>query len=198
MCALISDRKSFLQQISTEKEDEELTLKHYESELTSNLSLCVFHYSCDKATSSFHHNSIMAEDLDTFRIRNKCRKLDQKCGHYGTTPAFPQEESRSHLQKSKTLTDSFRRGFKRDPALFHQLKDHLQYDQCHSRVRATARAQNVDNTLDVEYSTSKEDNVELFEDQKKFVCSVFERDLLTDQGNAIDRHHEDDYGTQVF
>ena len=98
---------------------------------------------------------------------------------------------------SQNLANLFCRRFKRDLDLFHQLKDHLQWDQRHRCLRATSRVQNVDKLLEVSCMLIDEDEIELPDEQKIVFFSVFERNFLTDQGKAIVRLHETDYDSQV-
>ena len=64
-------------------------------------------------------------------------------------------------------------------------------------LRDAARAQNIDNVLHENYSPIEEDDIELTHEQKKIMKSVFERTLLSDQGKAIVRQHENDYDNKV-
>ena len=111
-----------------------------------------------------------------------------------TEETKPTSFSSSNYQ---VLADYFRKGFKRCPVLFHQLKDHMQWDQWHTPLKATSRAQKVDKVLDINYNPHHQENINLFDEQKKFACSVFERTILTDQGRHIVRHNENYYDAQV-
>ena len=81
--ALIIDTKSLIQQMSTAKEHDMLTLQHHEVGLMRTLSHNYFHHFDKEARSSFHCNSIDLEDFYDFRVSNTCMLSCQKCGDHG-------------------------------------------------------------------------------------------------------------------
>ena len=55
------------------------------------------------------------------------RAWRNQCIHFKSPTSRPITESlRATLPRSQTLVESFRKRVKRDPDLFHQLKDHMQ------------------------------------------------------------------------
>ena len=86
--------------------------------------------------------------------------------------------------------------YERDPALFHVPKDHMKGDQYHRQLKATAILLHVDKVLDIKHIPIDLDEIELFEKYLNFMCSVFERTLLTNQGESIVMADETDYNTQ--
>ena len=114
--ALIVEPNSFIQKMSTVKEDIMLALRHYEVGLTKTLIHYYFHHFDDEAISYFRCNLIEPEDFDNFRVSDTCSTLGHECGDHGTAHVFPQDTHRADLPKHSTSADSFRREVKRDPA----------------------------------------------------------------------------------
>ena len=104
----------------------------------------------------FHCNTTAAEGFYTLR-GSKRRNIVQKYERQGVVPTFIEVESISNLQKSKTLADFYRRGFKQDPTLFHQFKDY----RC---TRAVIRVQNSESYLGAGLFPPEEGNVKLLEE----------------------------------
>ena len=50
--------------------------------------------------------------------------------------------------------------------------------------------------LDAGYYLSEEDSIELIEDQKNLMCSVFEQSFLDDKGKSVARKHSNYYDAQ--
>ena len=93
--------------------------------------------------------------------------------------------------------DLFRRGIKRDPNLFPTLKEEKFNDTWHRSFVNQARAQDVMQVLDSNYTPSNAEEKELFDEKQKFVYAVLEQKVLTDRGKDIIRNHENDYDAQV-
>ena len=85
-------------------------------------------------------------------------------------------------------------------SLFPTLKDEKQWDAWQRGTIAQARAQDLEQVLDSDYTPEEgnEDEKNLFIMKQKFMYAVFECSLLTDQGKALVRAHEDDFDAQVI
>ena len=70
-------------------------------------------------------------------------------------------------------------------------------DAWRRHLRATAMSQDVDDVLNKDYAPTTPEDADLFQEKKKFMHSVFERTLLTDQGKALVRQHESAYDSQI-
>jgi len=87
----------------------------------------------------------------------------------------------------------FKRGIKRDPALFMPFKDGKMFDSWQRSTLAQARAQDVADILDPNYVVpSIQADKDLFSEKQKYMFAVFERTLLTDVGKSFVRDHEND------
>ena len=73
----------------------------------------------------------------------------------------------------------------------------MQQEQCHRNPKAISRAQNFDKSLDFNYNPHDQEDIDIFDDQKKLALSVFERALLTDQEKYTVRSHETGCETQL-
>jgi hypothetical protein len=99
---------------------------------------------------------------------------------------------------TRTLSsvEIFRRGIKRDPTLYPTLKDEKFNDNWHRSFETQARAQGVSQVLDPNYRPTSHDEMELFDEQQKYVYAVLESKVLTDRGKAFVSAHENDFNAQ--
>ena len=95
-----------------------------------------------------------------------------------------------------SMVDLFRRGIKRDPSLFPQLKEEKFNDSWHRTFETQARAQDVYNVLDPNYKPMSQEEMDLFVEQQKYVYAVLESRVLTDYGKSLVRDHEQDFDAQ--
>ena len=101
--------------------------------------------------------------------------------------------STTTLSNSYTPTSAFKQGIRRDPTLFPKFKDSKFWDNFKRSLLATARAQDVEDILDPNFIPT---DMDLFNEQQKYMYSVFEKTLLTDQAKAFVREHENDFDAQ--
>lgn len=92
--------------------------------------------------------------------------------------------------------DNFKRGIKRDPALFPTLKDESLNDGWHRGVTNQARAQDVHEVIDSSYVPPTDEAKALFDAKQTYMYAVFEKVVQTDRGRAIVRQYEATYDAQ--
>jgi Reverse transcriptase (RNA-dependent DNA polymerase) len=142
--------------------------------------------------------ALQASEFDAFRIspvyiaarRNPTAPAMGGSAPTATAPATPTSRSLSSVE-------IFRRGIKRDPTLFPTLKDEKFNDNWHRSFETQARAQGVHQVLDPTFVPTSHDDMELFDEQQKYVYAVLESKVLTDRGKAIVRTHETDFNAQA-
>ena len=100
--------------------------------------------------------------------------------------------------KARDLVFEFKKGIKRDPASFAILKDNKQWDSVHRTLRAQTCYQDVDDILNPNYVPNTAEDIALFDEKQKYMYSVFERILQTDEGKVIVRSHDVDRNAQVI
>jgi hypothetical protein len=91
---------------------------------------------------------------------------------------------------SQSPVDLFKRGIKRDFTSFPTLKDNKQNDQWHRTFSNLARAQDLSDVLDENYSPVTTADKDLFAKKHKFVYAVIEARVETAKGKAIRPSHE--------
>jgi hypothetical protein len=64
----------------------------------------------------------------------------------------------------------FKRGIKRDPSVYTVLKDELWNDNWHRSFANQARSQDFSDGLDPTYLPITPEEVDLFQEKKKYVC----------------------------
>ena len=86
----------------------------------------------------------------------------------------------------------FKKGNKRDAALYPILKDHQHWNNWNRSVLAQARAHDLKEVFDLE-NEPKEEDKELFEEKQNFAYAVLNRVVQTDEGKSFVREHEMDH-----
>ena len=115
----------------------------------------------------------------------------------GISPGVPSGAGvSSAAPRGHDLVRDFKRGIKRDTTLFPMLKDSKQWDPWYIDTKAQARAQDVEDILDPDYTPITMENKEVFEQKQKYMYAVFSKTLLTDKGKSLVREHERDYNAQ--
>ena len=110
------------------------------------------------------------------------------------TPNPAQNADKNKHQQSPA--ESFRRGIKREIAIFPTLKDEKLNDKWHRSMMTQARAQGVDDVLDLAFVPRSLEDRELFAEKQKFLYAVLEQKVLTDKGKDILREFEVDGNAQ--
>jgi hypothetical protein len=82
------------------------------------------------------------------------------------------------------LFSNFRKGIKRDPASFTVLKDNKQWDSVHWTLKAQTCYQDVDDVLNPCYAPNTAKDIALFDEKQKYMYSVLEQILQTDEGKG--------------
>jgi hypothetical protein len=90
---------------------------------------------------------------------------------------------------SSSVIHDFRKGIKRSVSDYKPFKEDRLWHAWHRHILTTARAQNVENVLDLTYKPSTPDEVALLAEQQKFVFSVFEQTIFTSDGIVFVRIH---------
>ena len=148
-----------------------------------------------KDGASFKAIDWLAVDQDEFNTF----RLDYDENDY--TPSTSASPVASLSAKSAPTVDpvrEFKRGIKRDPTLFPELKDLKQWDAWCIETKAQAKAQNVEQVFDAKYKASSASDKELFEQKQKFMYAVFTKKLLTDKGKSLVREHDTDGDAQTI
>jgi hypothetical protein len=104
----------------------------------------------------------------------------------------------SFAPRARDPVFEFKKGIKRDPASFSVLKDNKQWDSVHRTLKAQTCYQDVDDILDPSYVPTTVEDIELFAEKQKYMYSVLERILQTDEGKVIVRSHDNDRNAQLI
>lgn len=110
-------------------------------------------------------------------------------------PGFPGSTKASSHQL--TPVESFKRSIKRDSIQFTNFKEGKCWDTRRRNTLATARAQDIDDVLDLEHSPSTQEERNIFSEKQKFMYSVFSTTLQTDRGKKFVREHEKYFDAQM-
>ena len=118
---------------------------------------------------------------------------DEYCGFktiaYNTYSPIPPNTSlvtsASPSTKPADIVADFKKGIKRDATHYQKLKDDSQWDNWNRDVTTTARAQNVENVLNPNYSPTNPVDKELFQEQQKFMYDV--RAVKINEDNSFAR-----------
>ena len=93
-------------------------------------------------------------------------------------------------QKAISPLDNFKKGIKRDAAVYPIFSDMKNWDSWRRSVTAHAKAQDVYEVLDPSFIPNDAEEQELFDAKQAFMFSVFNRVIHTDTGKTIVRRNE--------
>jgi hypothetical protein len=97
---------------------------------------------------------------------------------------------------SQSPVDLFQHGIKRDFASFPMSKDDKQNDQWYHTFSNLARAQDLSDVLDENYTPVTPAYIDLFAEKQKFLYAVLEAKVETMKGKAIIRSHKKKFDAQ--
>ena len=92
----------------------------------------------------------------------------------------------------------WKKGVKRDMTLYIELRQDKEWKRWNTRLRATARTQEVDRVLDPNFRPRDAEDRTLFEAQQNYMYAVFERTMLTDMGKTFVRKFESTADAQAI
>ena len=142
--------------------------------------------------ASYNGGDVTFDKFDSFRSSNECIRMMLTSQQTVSTPAAP------NVTMSTTQAElaNFKKGIKRDAALYPVMTQDTQWDSWSRSVVSLARAQSVEQVLDDKYKPVLLDEIALFSEKQKFLYAVFERTLQSDKGKAIVRAHESTFDAQ--
>ncbi len=145
--------------------------------------------------------ALQVGDFDDFRVDNVAFDAP---ANPAINPAVQGQAQNAHVQHVNHQLDpvrqeleSFKRGVKRDPAVYPTLREDKMWDNWNRSLQAQARAHDVQEILDGDYVPVGDLAVQLFQQKQSFMYAVFNRVILTDMGKTLVRKHEHDYNAQA-
>jgi hypothetical protein len=142
-------------------------------------------------------NLVIKADFQDFRVIGMAKYVAQAATASTTTTAGGLSGSSSQFApKAHDLVFEFKKGIKRDPASFTVMKDNKQWDSVHRTLIAQTNYQDVADVLDPAYVPKTVEEISLFEEKQKYMYSVLEKILQTDEGKVIVRSHDIDRDAQ--
>ena len=82
--------------------------------------------------------------------------------------------------------------------LYIELRQDKEWDRWNTRLRATARTQEVDRVLDPNFSPRDAEDRAMFEAQQNYMYAVFECSMLMDTGKTFVRKFESTANAQAI
>jgi hypothetical protein len=137
---------------------------------------------------------VKKEDFDEYRVGASYIDLQSTSTNTGTGTGTMTTANNNN--RTRDPVSDFKRGIKRDPLQYPQLKDDKQWDLWNQDVKAQSRYQGVDDVLDGNYTPQTSTDIALFDEKQKFLYAVFLKTVLTDQGKALVRQYEATYDAQ--
>ena len=95
-----------------------------------------------------------------------------------------------------TSAEIFKKIIKKDASLFSNFKDGKFQTNQHRSAIATANAQDITDVLNYDYSPTHTENIALFNESQKFMCSIFDRVMHTNRGKNHVRENEHAFHAQ--
>ena len=141
--------------------------------------------------------NITQEMFDDFRIiYNPADYFVPTSGSSATSSTTGISSSGTGKTIATDLVREFKRGIKRDPSLFMELKDFKQWDPWYIDTKAQARAQDMDDILDPTYKANTAEEKAILDQKQRYMYAVWAKTLLTDKGKSLVRKHKKDYNAQ--
>ena len=145
-------------------------------------------------------NLVKKADFQDFRVVGMTKYVEQQAvSTASTTAAVVGGLTGSNPQfatKARDLVFEFKKGIKRSPESFTVMKDNKQWDSVHRTLKAQTNYQDVADVLDPNYVPKTVEDIALFEEKQKYMYSVLEKILQTDEGKVIVRSHDLDRDAQ--
>lgn len=135
--------------------------------------------------------SITPEDFDTFRTSTAY--IARLRGPV-TENGFPRA---TFNDKKRSPAEQFRQSIKKDQSLFPELLDEAYHDSWNRTFANQARAQGFENILNPNFVPADAEAAELFREQQKFMYTMLEVKVQTEEGKIIVRNHEDTFDAQT-
>jgi hypothetical protein len=139
-------------------------------------------------------NKATKTDFDEYRLSGFAKYTGTK--HVPTPTMAPPGTGSAFAPKPRDLVLEFKKGIKRDPASFTVMKDNKQWDSVHRTLKAQTNYQDVADVLDPSYVPKSAEDIALFDEKQKYMYSVLEKILQTDEGKVIVRSHDLDRDAQ--
>ena len=95
-----------------------------------------------------------------------------------------------------TPAEMFKKRIERDSSILSNFKDGKFWDYWRRSTIGSANAQDISDVLDPDYSPKHPEEMVLFHEKQKFMCSVFDKVLHTDTGKKHVSEHEHDFNAQ--
>ena len=141
----------------------------------------------NSASNRVDYLSISEDDYDEFRSSNQGELLlPPTTSSTGTATASSTPAATKHKY---TPAENWERGIKRDPNLFPTIKMDADWKDFSDKMLLEAKAQLVDDVLNLSYKPATTDEKDLFLLKKNYMMSVFKNHILTDKGKSIIATH---------
>jgi hypothetical protein len=101
----------------------------------------------------------------------------------------PQGVSPASISLPSSAIYDFRKNVKRSVSDYQVFKEDRLWHSWHRHLLMTARSHNVDNVLNLLYSPTDPDDLDLLQEQKRFVFSILEQKVQTSDGLVFLRAH---------
>jgi hypothetical protein len=132
--------------------------------------------------------NVTADDFNNFRASKEfLTTINSPTTAPSLTPA---------PRKPVTPLELFKKGIKRDPTYFPELRDGKYFDDWRRKTESQAVSQDVANVLNPDFVPGSTEERDLFQAQCRYLYSVFVQNIKTDAGKAIIREHEVDKDAQ--
>jgi hypothetical protein len=148
-------------------------------------------------------NALTVDEFNDFRLHVQI--VDPSTGtnisvpppYVAATPATAPATAAAELASARQELESFKRGLKRDGALYPTFRDERTWDNWHHSMMAQAQAHDVVEVLDGTYDPP-DDYIHraLFDQKQSFMYSVLNRVVQTNMGKTIVRKYTDTYDAQ--
>ena len=135
--------------------------------------------------------TVSSDDFDVYRMSSRTVLPGASTSlHQQRNPAL------RPTRAADSLVATFKKGIKRDASAYPLLKDDRAFGTFHSTTLAIARAHDIEDVFNPNYTPDTDEEIALFIEKQKFVYAVLVTTLQTDQGRTFVREQSHDSNAQ--
>lgn len=132
------------------------------------------------------YEELDADVFDEFRISNAVTNANNRSNQVSSSSSSNTASTPGSNSSSRySAHHNFKKSIRRDSNVYPVLKDDKHYNNWNRSVISQARAHDVIDVFDSDYTPKTIDAILLFKEKQSFVYSMFNRCVQTDSGKAI-------------
>ena len=138
-------------------------------------------------------SNVSSEEFNDFRMRGYQIYTQAPMPERFNNPNDPSSNTSPYSSSKTSKAEQFKKGIKRDPSLFHTLKNKKHFKSWNRHLLTTVGIQDVKEVLDPQYEPKTPEDAELFQLKQEYMYNIADTILQTDRGIVYVGQHEHDH-----